>query len=140
MSTLAADTPKPSRALHYTLWALQLLLALAYAMAGVMKTTQPIADLGLKMNWVNHVPPGMVRFIGIAELAGALGLVLPAATRIMPGLTSLTAALLTLDMVLAAAFHVYLGEAPMMVPALVLGTLAAIVAWGRFKKAPIAAR
>ena len=144
MTTATADsaphTASPSKGLHIALWVVQGLLAAAYLMAGSMKLTQPIADLAVKMNWVNHTPAGLVRFIGAAELTGMLGLILPSVTRIKPVLTPLAAGALVVVMAMAAAFHVYIGEPQMMVPSLVLGALAAFVAWGRFKKAPIQPR
>jgi hypothetical protein len=110
-------------------------------MAGVMKVGAPLAQLGAKMAWVNAVPAGLVRFIGASELAGALGLVLPASTRIKPSLTPLAALGIVLIMVLAAGFHISRGEAAQGVPMnLILGGLAAFVAWGRWKKAPISPR
>ena len=90
-STLSRVTPSGSTALHVTLWMAQLLLALAFGMAGIMKSTQPVAELAVAMSWTADVPAALVRFIGASELAAALGLVLPAATRIRPLLTPLAA-------------------------------------------------
>jgi hypothetical protein len=118
----------------------QVLLAAAFGMAGVMKTTVPITELAHKMVWPGVVPAALVRFIGVSELAAALGLVLPAATRVRPMLTPIAAGGLVLVMALAAAFHLSRGEAQMLPFNLVLGALAAFVAWGRMKKAPISAR
>src|SRR5262249_51778522 len=101
--------------------------------------TTPIADLALKMPWVADLPT-LVRFIGAAEVAGAIGLILPAATRIRPSLTPLAAVGLTTVVVFAAAFHLSRGEAQAVPVNVVLGGLAAFVAWGRFKKAPILPR
>lgn len=137
-SPSSAASSAPSKGLHYGLWAAQILLALAFGMAGVMKTTTPIAELGAKMPWVLELP-NLVRFIGASELL-AVGLILPSATRILPKVTVAAALGLVTVMVLAAGFHVLHGEASTMAPSLVLGALAAFVAWGRFKKAPIAPR
>jgi putative oxidoreductase len=137
MTTPAAST---STKLHRGLWVAQALLALVFLAAGVPKLTSPVADLAKNMAWVPHVPEGLVRFIGLCEVLGALGLVLPAATRVQPVLTPVAAALLAVVMLLGAATHVWLGEAPLMAPALVLGSLAAFIAWGRFARAPIASR
>jgi uncharacterized membrane protein YphA (DoxX/SURF4 family) len=126
--------------LHIALWIVQVLLALAFGMAGFMKLTAPVAELAQKMIWPGAVPPALVRFIGASELLGAIGLVLPAATRIRPGLTALAGAGLTLVMVLAAVFHLSRGEAKMLPINLVIGGLAAFVAWGRARRAPIAPR
>jgi uncharacterized membrane protein YphA (DoxX/SURF4 family) len=131
---------KPSKALHMILWGVQILLGLAFALAGSMKVGQPIDVLAGKMAWVSAVPEGLVRFIGVSELLGGVGLILPAATRVKPWLTPLAAVGLTTVMVLAAAFHVTRGEVSMMPASLILGGLAALVAWGRWKKAPIAPR
>jgi hypothetical protein len=116
------------------------LLALAFGSAGLMKTTQPIADLAAKMGWPGVVPEALVRFIGVSELLGAVGLIVPAATRIKPVLTALAGAGLTTIMVLASIFHLSRGEAGMLPVNFVIGGLAAFVAWGRWKKAPIAPR
>lgn len=138
MTTTTAETSAPGKGLHLGLWVAQVLLALAFGASGVMKTFTPVAELATKMAWVNHVPAGLVPFIGISEVAGALGLLLPALTRLKPVLTPVAAALLVVVMVLAGALHVSLGEPPL--PNVILGGLAAFVAWGRFKKAPIASR
>ena len=122
------------------LWIAQALLALAFLAAGAMKLTQPLATLATSMPWTADVPGAIVRLIGLAEVLGALGLVLPAATRIRPRLTSLAAAALALVMALAAIFHLARGEAAMVPVMLVLAALLAFVAWGRAARAPIAPR
>lgn len=137
---LTADTTRPSRGLHIALWVVQGLLALAFLGAGAMKLTAPIEELAKSMSFIAHTSGAMVRFIGLSEVAGALGLVLPAATRIKPGLTPLAAAGLAVVMVLAFGTHVALGEYAGLGAPVVLGGLAAFVAWGRWKKAPIAPR
>ena len=143
MSQAASSAaPVPARgALHVSLWIAQGLLAVAFAMAAALKTTMPAAELVAKLPWAADVPLPLVRFIGIAELLGAVGLVLPSVTRIRPGLTSLAAAGLLTVMVLALGFHATRGELAQAAPInLVLGGLAAFVAWGRFKGAPIRGR
>jgi putative oxidoreductase len=138
-SALPADS-RPRGGLHYALWAVQVLLALAFGMAGVMKSTAPIAELAHKLVWPGVVPAALVRFIGLSELAGALGLVLPSATRIKPALTPLAAAGLVIVMVLASLFHLSRGEMGALPINATLGALAAFVAWGRTRKAPITPR
>ncbi|HEX8273040.1 MAG TPA: DoxX family protein [Longimicrobiaceae bacterium] len=142
MTTIASThaAPQSRRALRATLWAVQILLAIAFGMSGLMKLTQPVADLAAQMPWVASVPAALVRFIGAAELAGALGLVLPALTRIQPRLTALAALGLVVVMLLATLVHGSRGELAMLPVNLVLGALAAFVAWGRSKAAPIAPR
>jgi uncharacterized membrane protein YphA (DoxX/SURF4 family) len=123
------------------LWVAQVLLALAFGSAGVMKLFMPIADLSAQMNWVTVTPDWLVRFIGFAELAGGLGMILPAATRILPWLTPLAALGFAVIQVLAIGTHASLGETAMTLPInLVLLALSLFVAWGRWRKAPIAPR
>ena len=126
--------------MKYVLWALQVLLGLAFLASGFMKLTQPYEALATQLAWVGSVPPALVTFIGLAEALGGLGLVLPAATRVLPWLTPLAAAGLALDMLFATVFHLFRGETGAAVPTLVLGLLAAFVAYGRWRLAPIAPR
>jgi putative oxidoreductase len=143
MSTKSAHLTEitgSSKALHVGLWGAQALLALAFTSAGVMKVTQPIEALAASMVWPGAVPEPLVRFIGVSELLGGLGLILPAATRIKPILTPLAALGLVVVMVLAALFHLSRGELGALPINVVFGALAAFVAWGRLKKAPLAPR
>lgn len=127
--------------MHIALWIVQVLLAAAFFMAGGTKLATPIEELAPQMSFVSHMPALMVRFIGLSEVLGAIGLILPAATRIKPGLTPLAAALLAVVMLLAFLSHFVLTSDPSHAPpSLVLGLLSAFVAWGRHKKAPITAR
>jgi putative oxidoreductase len=131
---------QPGKLFNGALWLVQLLLAAAYAMAGVMKSTMPIAELAPKLPWTADVPVALVRFIGVSELAGAVGLVLPALTRIKPGLTPLAGAGLVVVMALASVFHITRGEFAGLAFTMTLGALAAFAAWGRTARAPIAPR
>ena len=123
------------RALHIGLWVAQGLLALAFGMSGLMKLGTPYAELAAKFAWARATAEPLVKFIGVVEVAGALGMLLPSLTRIKPMLTPLAAAGFIVIMVLAAGLHLRLGEMPL--PNLILGGLAAFVAWGRFRMAPI---
>ena len=122
------------------LWIAQGVLALAFLAAGAMKLAMPIADLHDALAWTADVPTALVRLIGLAEVLGGLGLVLPAATRIRPRLTVLAAAALALDMAVATLFHLVRGEASMTPVTLLLGAVLAFVAWGRAVRLPIAPR
>ncbi len=141
----AATLPTPntttsSKGLHIGLWVTQVLVGLSFIMGGAMKLAMPVEELAAQMPWVSGVMGSAVRFIGLAELLGGIGVILPAATRIKPVLTPLAASGLLVIMVLAAVTHIARGEYPMIVVNLVLGGMAAFVAWGRFKKAPIQSR
>ncbi|GAA3457635.1 DoxX family protein [Dactylosporangium matsuzakiense] len=114
------------------LWVLQCLLGVAFVGAGVTKATQPVEKLAEKMSWVPRYSKGTVRFIGIVEILGGLGLILPWATGIAPILTPLAAVGLAIIMLLAIVDHARAKEYPMIVVNLVLGALAVIIAIGRF--------
>jgi uncharacterized membrane protein len=114
------------------LWIVQAVLAVMFAMAGVMKTTQPKDKLVDKLPWVADFSTGTVRFIGIVECVGALGLILPAATGIATVLTPLAAVGLGITMLLAATYHARKKESPAIGLNAVLLILAVLVAWGRF--------
>ena len=128
------------RGLHYGLWAVQGLLALAFLAAGMMKLTTPMEQLAEAMAWIDGPLGPMVRFIGLAEVAGAIGLILPAATRIKPKLTAAAALGLLTVMVLGALTHAVMGDWAGMPASVVLGGLAGFVVWGRAKGAPITPR
>jgi uncharacterized membrane protein YphA (DoxX/SURF4 family) len=127
-------------ALGVALWIAQLVLFTVFAVTGFAKMTMPVDRLAPMMAWVTDAPEALVRFIGVAELAGALGVLLPSVTRVQPGLTSLAAVGLGVVMACATVVHLAEGEpARAMVP-LVLGALAAFVAWGRYAASPIVSR
>jgi uncharacterized membrane protein YphA (DoxX/SURF4 family) len=125
----------------YALWIVQLLLALLFLFAGGTKLVIP-PDVLASMGSPNQIPlPGwLVRFIGVAEVLGALGLILPGLLRIKPGLTPLAAAGLFVIMIGATALTIAAdGVAAGVVP-MVVGLLAAFVAYGRWRLAPHPAR
>jgi putative oxidoreductase len=131
---------KAGRGVNIALWVVQVILALMFGLAGVMKTTAPIEELVAKMVWPGAMPEALVRFIGACELAGAIGMILPSVTRIQPRLTVAAGVGLAAVMVLAMCFHLSRGELHALPINLGLGSLAAFVAWGRWKIAPIAPR
>lgn len=137
-TSTSASAATPNKALNIGLWVVQALLAFAFAGAAMMKLTTPFEELASGAEWAQSTGVGFIRFIGFTEALAVLGLILPAATRIKPILTPLAASGLVVIMVLAAGVHLNYGESP--VPNIVLGALAAFVAWGRFKGAPIAAK
>jgi putative oxidoreductase len=120
--------------LHVGLWVAQGLLAAAFGVAGLTHATRPIAEMAKMAPWTSALPEGMVRFIGVVELAGALGLVLPGLTRVRPALTGWAAAGLAAVMALAMVVHIARGEPQVLPVNLVLGGIAAFIAWGRGMK------
>ncbi len=133
-------TAVASRRLSVTLWIVQILLAVIFTMTGTMKVAQPIASLTASLPALQHIPPALVRFIGIAELLGAAGLILPAATRIAPALTPVAAGALTLVMLLASLLHISRAEFTALPVPVVVGALCAFVTWGRGTRARILPR
>ena len=112
----------------YTLWIVQGLLALLFLFAGGMKLVLPLEALKGPV----VLPGPFVRFIGVAELLGALGLILPGLLRMGLGLTPLAAAGLVLIMIGATVVTAAGGQlVPALIP-VVVGLLAAFVAYGRW--------
>ena len=119
--------------MNVALWIIQALLAALFIFAGRMKLVLPAEQLVGPV----ALPILFLRFIGVCELLGGLGLILPALLRIRPGLTSLAAAGLVIIMIGATWLTISAGEvATAGIPALV-GILAAFVAYGRARLAPI---
>lgn len=141
MTTIDTNTHTTGKRWNIGLWVAQAALAAMFLMAGSMKLMSGPADLAaMGMMWAENAPVALIKFIGLAEVAGALGLILPTATRIMPDLTKLAAAGLAVIMVLAAGVHTVRGEFEVLPMNAILFALAAFVIWGRSKKAPIAPR
>jgi hypothetical protein len=109
------------------LWLGQGVLAVLFAFAGAMKLLTPIDVLSVMAPF----PGAFIRFIGVCEVLGAVGLILPYALRILPVLTSLAAAGLVVIMVGATVTTLAIGGGVMALPTVVLGLLAALVATGR---------
>ena len=114
------------------LWVIQVLLGLAFLAAGGMKLSQPKEKLAENMGWVEDFSQPAVRLIGALEVLGAIGLVLPALTGILPWLTPLAALGLVLTMIGAALTHLRRKEYGNIAVNAVLLVLAAFVAYGRF--------
>lgn len=120
--------------MNIALWIVQVLLLAAFGMFGFSKISQPMEALAGMMPWVTAVPALLVRFIGTAELAGALGMVLPGLTKIQPRLTAYAGAGLALVMVLASILHFTRGEYGNIGFNAVLLVLALFVAYGRWPR------
>jgi len=118
--------------MNTTLWILQALLAVFFAAVGLFKLLRPIDVLADKLgDWVHDFPPPVIRLIGALEVAGAVGLIAPAALDIYPALTALAAAGLVLTMIGAILTHLRHREFQSVATNVVLALLAAVVAWGR---------
>jgi uncharacterized membrane protein len=123
--------------MNLVVWVGQVLLALAFLGAGVTHSIgYDMASKNPDMAWMRAVPSPMVKTIGILEIIGAIGVILPAVTGILTWLTPLAALLLGVVMVLATGFHISRREAPNAIFNVVLGLLAFAVAFGRFVVSP----
>lgn len=135
--TTSSSSASTSRGLSIGLWVLQGLLALFFAGAsGAPKLLVPAEQIPMPI----VLPQSFLWFIGTCEVLGALGLILPGITRVRPGLTVVAAACLVLLTICAAIYQVLGGQPMNGVFALVIGALAAVVAYGRARLAPIATR
>jgi uncharacterized membrane protein len=123
--------------MNVAVWVLQILLAVAFLLAGVTKVSQPRQKLAASMGWVEDFSDTGVRTIGVLEILGGVGLLLPAVTGVATVLVPLAAVGLGLLMVLAAATHRRRGELPMIGINAVLLLLAVVVAWARFASYPL---
>ena len=119
----------------YALWIVQVLLALVFLFAGGIKLVTPPEEMMAQMPL--PLPILFLQLIGVLEVLGALGLILPGLLRIRPGLTPLAAAGLVIIMIGATVYTLAAGQvAPALIP-LVVGLFAAFVAYGRWRLAPL---
>ncbi len=124
--------------MNVVLWIVAGLLAAAFLAAGLMKITGKRDQMVERMPWVDDFTQGQVKGIGIVEVIGAIGLILPGITGIAPVLVPLAATGLAIVSVLAAVMHLRRGDAvASIVPTVVLFALAVFVAWGRFGPYPL---
>ena len=118
--------------MHYALWIVQALLALIFLFAGGMKLVLPLEALAGQ----TPLPGWFMWFIGVAEVLGAIGLILPWLLRIRPGLTPLAAAGLVIIMIGATVLTLASSDVASALIPLVVGLLAAFVAYGRWRLTP----
>ncbi|MFN8679273.1 MAG: DoxX family protein [Thermomicrobiales bacterium] len=109
------------------LWIAQVLLAVFFLFVGVSKVITPVEVLATLF----PLPAAFIRFIGVCEVLGALGLVLPLALKIRPELTSLAAAGLTIIMIGATVVDFAFGYGAVSLMPLVLGAITALIAYHR---------
>ncbi|MBB3724963.1 DoxX family protein [Nonomuraea dietziae] len=128
--------------LNGALWSLQVLFGFFFAGSGFGKVLlydgALYAAAPRAVAWYAAVPQPLIVFIGICEVLGGVGMILPAMTGVRPKLTPLAAVGLTLTMILAAVFHIMRGEYALVPANLLLGGVAAFIAVGRWKLRPIA--
>ena len=111
------------------LWIVQALLAAIFLITGLTKLTQPRAKMAAgPMRWAAHVSDAQFRALGLLEVLGALGLILPGVLGVAPAITPLAAVGLALTMVGAIATHFRFGEASRLAVPVVLLALTVLVA------------
>ena len=120
--------------MNAALWIVQGLLALVFVFSGGMKLVMPTEELTRQ---APQLSGAFLRFIGVAEVLGAIGLVLPALLRIRPGLTPLAAAGLVIIMIGATAVTLATGAVATALIPLVVGLLLLFVIYGRWRAAPV---
>src|SRR5580700_8264271 len=121
------------RGLSVTLWVIQVLLALLFLFSGCMKFIIPIEVMTKQV----ALPGAFIHFIGLAEVLGAIGLILPGALRIRTGLTPLAASGLTVIVIGATVLMFENGGVAKAAFPFVAALLSAFVAYGRWRLAPL---
>ena len=119
--------------MNRALWIIQALLAALFLFAGGMKLILPIEEMTKQI----PIPGLFLRFIAVCEVLGALGLILPWLLRIRPGLTPLAAVGLVIIMIGATVVSLEIAGTAMALFPLVVGILAAFVAYGRWRLTPL---
>lgn len=128
-----------NKVLHITVWILQIFMGLMFLIVGGMKAFSPLESLPPEMAWALE-NPNLVRFVGISQLLGAIGLIVPSLLRIKPFLTPLAALGFATIMILAIGFHAMRSEMEAIPTNIVLLLVFAFIAWARWKKVPIQAK
>jgi uncharacterized membrane protein YphA (DoxX/SURF4 family) len=127
-----AAMDRPGRKLNVLLWVLQVLLALLFMFAGVMKFVMPVEEMTKQI----ALPGWFLHFIGASEILGAIALILPGILRIRTGLTALAAALLVIIMIGATAVNLKIGQRGAALTTVIVGLLLVFVAYNRRRMAP----
>jgi len=122
--------------MNLALWIVQTLLALIFLWAGGIKLVLPIEEMTKQM----PLPGLFLRFIALCEVLGAIGVILPGLLRIRPGLTPLAAAGLVIIIIGATVLSLMTGDIATALIPLVVGILAAFVAYGRWRLAPLSTK
>jgi len=122
--------------MNVTLWVIQILLALLFLFSGCMKFILPIEVMTKQV----ALPGAFIHFIGLAEVLGAIGLILPGALRIRTGLTPLAASGLTVIVIGATVLMFENGGVAKAAFPFVTALLSAFVAYGRWRLAPLRER
>jgi uncharacterized membrane protein YphA (DoxX/SURF4 family) len=118
--------------MNVALWIAQILLGLAFTSAGIRKLVEPIDKMAKRWVWVSDFQLPVIRGIASLETLGAIGIIVPALTRILPWLTPIAACGLILLMLGALATNIRYRLYPATAYTVFLVALAVFVAYGRF--------
>jgi N-acyl homoserine lactone hydrolase len=124
------------RPLHYAIWALQWLLGIALIGAGAFKLSLPFDQAVETFPWAADVP-ALFTVTSVLDILGGVGIILPSLVRILPRTTVVAALGVVLLMLSSVVFYIVRGEASEIVPNFAMGLVAAVIAWGRWRAAPI---
>jgi len=122
-----------SKNMNILFWVTQVLLAVILIMGAIMKFL-PIEKIAPMMPWTGQIPALFVRLLGIIDLLGAVGLILPSLLKIKPQLTFWTSLCIIALMLCAIVFHISRGEATSIGINIFSMIIAAFIAWGRYEK------
>lgn len=140
-TAVSSSTPPAGKILKISLWSVQTLMFAAFLLFGFQKLFMP--GEALAGMWQTPWPiehPTLLRFTGVIDVAGGIGILLPALTRIQPRLTVLAALGCTVLQICAILFHATRGEFAALPINFILLPLVAFILWGRGKRAPISPR
>ena len=136
LSLLKQDMTKKetSGILNALMWIVQVMLSVSLFWAAWTKLFTPIVEIAQMWPWTGEVSPNFVKFTGLIDLLGGLGLVIPPLFQMNKKLVPLAAIGIVLLMISASAFHIMRGEASQIGFNLIFAALTAFVAWGRLSK------
>jgi uncharacterized membrane protein YphA (DoxX/SURF4 family) len=119
--------------MNIVLWVLQAALAAVFLSAGLPKIAKPKEELVASMGkWVNSFPAMGVKLLGLVEVLGAIGLIVPPLAGVAPALSPVAAVGIIVIMLGAIVAHARESAGSKIAMNVVLAVLAAVVAWGRF--------
>lgn len=131
------QTQNQSKTFNIILWTAQIFLALVFLITGLGKLILPIENLYELIPWAKDFHSIPVRLIGLSEILGSIGLILPSLLRVKTQLTVWAASGIAVVMLLAILFNISLGETSVLGINILFLLIAIFVAWGRFKLSPI---
>jgi putative oxidoreductase len=137
MTTIISGHISNARLLHFAVWTAQLALASFFGVMAMLKLILHFERVVELIAWAGSVPEPFVRTLGVVELLGAIVVAAPAVTPAPQRVVGWTAVGFLTLMFSAAIIHIARGEPRMLAINLLVGALAAFVAWGRLMHLPL---